>query len=254
MRDAYKQSGLMHLFAISGLHVGLMILLFFSITSLFVVDQRIRWLITLLAIWLYVPLTGSNPPVIRAVIMSTFAAGSVFLGRRRFIGYSLVLAYLFLLFLRPYGFFDTGFQLSFAGAAGVLLTVHVFKDWQKPLFLQGAKWVRWLKEKLVVLALSFLVSFGAWVFTAPILAWSFGQVSLLAMILVLPALFVLFLALVAAWLGLFTAWIPLISAVFISASDLLLSMLNRFVAFVAEHGLIADHLSFTDSIFSSSLS
>src|SRR5690606_21148624 len=71
----FKTSGLLHILAVSGLHVGIVSgLLFFLLFPVkFIFPQPwLHYFIVIVALWAYAILTGMNIPVVRAVILMTF--------------------------------------------------------------------------------------------------------------------------------------------------------------------------------------
>ncbi len=119
--------GLVHIFAVSGLHVGF--LLGFVLAVARVLRQgRKPWLffIILPLLLLYVALTGFPPAAVRAAMMALLALGLFFLHRYRDPLGILAYAALALLFINPWCLWQLGFQLSFAVTAGLIyLTPHI---------------------------------------------------------------------------------------------------------------------------------
>ena len=129
-REAFADAGLLHLLAVSGLHVllvgmGLYALLGPLLRRLGVARGAVEWgrtggTLALLA--LYVLVTGGAVPVVRAFVMAAVALVGRALGRRVDALNTLGVAALALLLARPAALFDLGFQLSF-GAVAALVTL-----------------------------------------------------------------------------------------------------------------------------------
>lgn len=68
-RDIYQKSGTAHLFAVSGLHVGIAALFFFSFIRLIPVSKPSQTYLLLSLVWIYVFMTGCPPSAIRAFVM-----------------------------------------------------------------------------------------------------------------------------------------------------------------------------------------
>ena len=183
-------------------------------------------------LWFYVPFTGAQPPVIRAAVMVSLGIGAFLLRRPKRLFYSLLLAYIALLFWRPEGLRDAGFQLSFAGTAGTLYAVSSFGSLRSRNPLK--RFHRSLRPpvRLVQYALHLLIiSVAAWVATAPIIIWYFGRLPIFGPLVTLPALMILYFALTAGWLMVLFAWFPLVGDVYGAAFHGLLWLLERIAVF-----------------------
>ncbi len=224
LHDRIALSGLMHLFAISGLHVGLMVLIAVSALSGLGFGPRITSLLALPLLWLLVPLTGANPPVVRAAIIISVAVIGRALQRNADPFHILALAYLLLLSLRPGGIHDPGFQLSFAGAAGSLYAGTHYRHLLSPTRKYAGSFRRWLHRWSRRFMVAFVVSLYAWLFTAPVLVAHFGRIALLGPVATLPALLTVTLALTAGWVMVAVGWWPWLASVFGASMDILLRM------------------------------
>ena len=122
-RIKYSASGLAHILALSGLHVG--IITFFVTFLLYPIDlirgRKMRYIITLIILWIYAIMTGLSPSVTRAVIMATVFLTAHILQRHHSPFNSLCLAAIIVLIISPQSLFDIGFQLSFTAVASILL-------------------------------------------------------------------------------------------------------------------------------------
>lgn len=226
-REQLARSGLMHIFAISGLHIGMMLLLFrllFSVVPF--VSVRQAEAAALLSVWLILPLTGMNPPAVRAAVMLSFYVFGRLFQRVNRPGYTLTLAYIFLLFHEPAGLRDAGFQLSFAGTAGALFAASGFDRIQAVATSRKVAGFRHqVRTKLAYILYAFLVSIGAWAATSPFVIYHFGRLPWLASLVSLPAMFLLYLILAAGWLAIITSPLPALSALFgVSTHTMLLGM------------------------------
>ncbi|NLM52648.1 MAG: DNA internalization-related competence protein ComEC/Rec2, partial [Firmicutes bacterium] len=120
---AYRQLGLAHLLAVSGLHVGYVAAFVFYLTALFSGRSR-SWpvyILTMFLIFLYVLLTGGQPPVWRAALMLMITMFARQTGRTGDGLQALCTSGMILLFSRPLWLFSLSFQFSFAATAGILL-------------------------------------------------------------------------------------------------------------------------------------
>lgn len=123
MRESFRKSGLSHILAISGLHVGIIALMVsLSMWPLYFLRLRyVRWVVTIVIIWLFAFITGLAPSVTRAAIMTSTYFMARLLQRNTSPLNSLCLAALIILLFNPASLFDVGFQLSFAAVISILI-------------------------------------------------------------------------------------------------------------------------------------
>jgi competence protein ComEC len=124
VRDAYVQTGSMHILAVSGMHIMLIFSQFDKLLNLYKTgNRRWRWakvVITIVLIWLVTLLTGAGTSVVRAATMATVVSLSKGLGRTVSI-YNVLAASAFVLLLwNPEWLFDVGFQLSYFAVVGIV--------------------------------------------------------------------------------------------------------------------------------------
>lgn len=125
-RMTFTASGLAHILALSGLHVGIITtMLWIILFPLRLVKQfHLRLIFTVIILWLYAIITGLSPSVVRAVIMATTMLIGFCLQRRNSSINSLCLAAIIILIASPLQLYDIGFQLSFIAVASILLFSH----------------------------------------------------------------------------------------------------------------------------------
>lgn len=123
IRDAYAQTGTMHVLAVSGLHVGM---IYWFLALLLSGMKRTTALrlgyasILLTALWLYAFITGLSPSVLRAVIMFSMVTIAMASRRQHNIYNTLAAAAFVLLWYNPYYLLEVGFQLSFLALLGIV--------------------------------------------------------------------------------------------------------------------------------------
>ncbi|NNE84916.1 MAG: DUF4131 domain-containing protein [Alphaproteobacteria bacterium] len=138
IREAMQKSGLAHLLAISGLHVGLVAgFVFFAVRVVLAASPRLvlrypvkKWaaVAALGAAFVYLMLAGATIPTQRAFIMTGLILVAVMLDRR---GISLRLvawAAAIVLLIRPEAFLSVSFQMSFAAVIGLVAVYEVVGD------------------------------------------------------------------------------------------------------------------------------
>jgi competence protein ComEC len=122
VRTAFADTGLAHILAVSGLHVGILVgicILLFSVVGL----SRGRWYVLIILgiiIFLYVGITGFRPSAIRAGLMAFLASFGFYLERRHEALNGVFVAGIIILLFSPFALFEIGFQLSFAAAIAII--------------------------------------------------------------------------------------------------------------------------------------
>lgn len=120
--QSYTDTGVVHIIAISGLHLGLIYWLLVKLLNPLSMHRKLKWLSPLLIIsglWLFTLLAGAQPSVLRSAIMFTCIVIGNSLSRRSTIYNSLALSAFILLCYNPYWLWDAGFQLSYAAIIGI---------------------------------------------------------------------------------------------------------------------------------------
>jgi len=189
VRDAFIETGTIHLLVISGFNVAVVAGLLELILRLVGIPWRMR--VGLLAAGLggYSVLTGWQPPVVRAMLMAWVVLGALTLDRVISWPNTLAAAALLILWLNPSQLFDPGFQLSF----GAVLSLMVFTPRWVPWLERQVAWMRpaWARRYL---ALSIGTTAAIWTGLSPVLAFDFhllSPISLIANLLIAPLMSVL---------------------------------------------------------------
>lgn len=121
IRDLFVQAGLAHALAASGFQTSLILGVILQLTRR--AKQGTQFTLGLLALMIFLSLTGFQPSVLRAVIMGFAALVGLVLKRKvKQLG-SLLLAATLLLLFNPLWIWDLGFQLSFLATLGLIVTV-----------------------------------------------------------------------------------------------------------------------------------
>lgn len=114
LEELFRLSGTMHLFAVSGLHVGVVAYILFMTALWMRFPKRRAVLIVIPLILFYALLTGLRPSAVRAAIMLSVFLGGIAISEQARVLNSLGLAGLIILLIHPQDLFRAGFQLSFA--------------------------------------------------------------------------------------------------------------------------------------------
>ncbi len=199
-KDAFRRSGLAHLIAVSGSNVTLLVLLISWLLAARIGRRRTLWL-SVIAIAGYVLVAGASWSIIRAGVMATILVGTWFAGRQRDGVAALAAAFVAITLISPVAIRDPGFQLSFAAMGGIL----VFSPWLTA-GLRRAGQLRLLRNawfEPVIQTTS--LSLAAWVATAPLIAYHFGQLTLIGILSNLVAAPLFVAAFTGSWLTILVA-------------------------------------------------
>ncbi len=179
--EALRDSGLAHLLAISGLHIGLMSALSFwivraalALMPVFASRMPIRKIAAvagLLAAAAYLALAGFGIATQRAFIMAAVAFGAILLDRPAVTARGLAAAACLVLLFRPESLFQAGFQMSFAAVAALVAGYEAMRP-----FWQERAGPKTLRQRFVTgLVATVVTSVVAGLATAPFAAWHFNR-------------------------------------------------------------------------------
>jgi competence protein ComEC len=211
VRDRFARAGLSHLLAISGLHVGLVCGLLLLAGGLLRIGKQRAAILGAAGTVGYVLLLGAPHSAVRAALQLVLLLAATMLQRPTRPEALLAAAGMIILALEPGALLSPGFQLSFAGVAGLLalrppilrgLRARAGSGWP------GRAW-RWLADALAT-------SIAATLATAPVVAWHFGQVAPVGILANLVAIPLLSLALPALAVALLTSGVSSAAGAFLA--------------------------------------
>lgn len=223
VKDQFVNAGVVHVLAVSGLHVGYIVLIFlflFGRTNII-----LRFILTMLGVIFFMFLTGAPPSVFRATIMTVVLLSS-YLTIRSYNSYNaLALAGLIILLLEPTALFKPGFQLSFSAVFSII--------WLYPKFRKIIKESKIRSSILKKILLFSAISFSAQIGTMPFTLIYFGKlsvVSLFANIIVIPLIgIIIAVGIVTILTNIFSSFI---AVTFASANNLFSNLLYSIVSFM----------------------
>ncbi|MCH4824501.1 ComEC family competence protein [Gramella lutea] len=230
----YAAAGAIHILAISGLHIGILLLilnfLFKPLDSL-KIARFIKPALIILLLWSFAFLTGLSSSVVRAVCMFSFLAIGLQLKRKTSSLNSLFLSLFFLLLINPYYIFQVGFQLSYLA----VFSIVIFQPMIYGLFSTKTRFLDYFWKLTTV-------SLAAQIGVIPLSLFYFHQFP--GMFLVSNLILIPFLGLVLATgiLVIILAYFNLLPVILAHLYEFLLNSMNYSIEWIAQ----IDSLVFTE--------
>lgn len=208
--EAYQKAGVVHLFAVSGLHVGLVLGFVWFLLSFFQLSRVWRLFWGSLVLIAYGFLVGWGASILRASLMAFLGLLALMVKRKNDFYNSWGAAAGLVLLICPGELFQVGFQLSFVTTGGIFYLTP------------------WLVRKGCPYFIG--VPFAAFLVSSPLLAYHFNQVSLISPLVNILAVAIFGLAAMLAFVGaLGVLMVPFIAAPFFLAAGFLLFILSEIV-------------------------
>lgn len=126
LEAVYRDTGIIHILAISGTHVMLVIGALFLALHLFRVTRERTYEILFIFLPIYMLLTGLSPSVVRACLMGMIYVLAKRLQYRYSSWHAIAIVFILLTIINPRIFFGVGFQLSFTVTLGIILFTQGF--------------------------------------------------------------------------------------------------------------------------------
>jgi ComEC/Rec2-related protein len=185
IEEPFQQTGTLHLFAVAGLHVGIVARLLWIMATMARLPRKWATLLVIPALLFYAAVTGLHTSSVRAAVMSAVLLGGFIVERKAFAFNGLAAAATLILAWNTQELFAVGFQLSFSVVAAILLLHEpTFRFLQRllasdpflprTLFTKGR---RALEKTRTWLARAASVSFAAWVGSLPLMFWYYQLVT-----------------------------------------------------------------------------
>jgi len=211
--QAYSNTGVVHVIAISGMHLGLiyvMLVWVFGKLPFIKKSKIIQVVLILSCLWLFSLLTGASASVLRSAVMfSCIAIGKNFF-KQASIFNSLAASAFILLCYNPYYLWDVGFQLSYLAVIGIIV-------FQKPIYNTIYIKNKYVNEVWKLVA----ISIAAQLLTFPICIYYFHQfpnlfiltniiavpLSSLILYLEIAMISLSWILFIGTWLGKLTQWL-----------------------------------------------
>ena len=136
----FLYTGTMHLFAVSGLHVGVVSAFVFFLCRLFCFPIWLRWIITSSGVVSYALIVGLSPSTLRAAWMALFLLTAQLLNRPMDVRIAFFNTISLSLCLNPFELWDVGFQLSYGVVASILFIGIPFSQWYAKKMFYVSSW------------------------------------------------------------------------------------------------------------------
>lgn len=234
LKGAFIDSGTLHLFALSGLHVAIIALVLVGALKFAGVTRPYWGLVLIPVLLVYVAMTGMRSSTLRAFVMASIYWGAPLVRRRPDALSALALAAFLILLMDPLQVSDPGFVLSFSVVGLLIVVCGRFREWLLPVDYEGKgqtfRWHAQFYMRSLVLSSS-----AAWMASFPLALFYFGRASLIGPLANLLAVPLSFLIVLTGGLVLLTGGIvPLGAEILNHANRIFLSLLCAVASFFAD--------------------
>ncbi|WP_243765932.1 ComEC/Rec2 family competence protein [Polaribacter cellanae] len=221
----YSRAGAIHILAVSGLHVGVILLMLSFLLKPLERIQNGKYLKTILIIfllWMFAFIAGLSASVLRAVTMFTFLAVGLGFKKKNVVFFSLVSSLFLLLIIKPMFLFDVGFQLSYLAVFGII--------WVQPKLYQLMQPKVKILDKIWQL---FTVSIAAQVGILPLSIYYFEQIPglfLASNLVIIPFLMYI---LIGGIVIIITSLLNILPQFVADLYGIVISWMNNFVSWIS---------------------
>ncbi len=246
VKSAFISSGVMHILAVSGLHVAIVVFILMALLNVLRIPPKIRTLLICATLVYYNFLTGGAPSVTRSVIMGVTVLAGRLQERRVDIYNSLALSAIIILLRDSRSLFQPGFQLSFAAVFSLVYFYEKLYALREllPVRIRNNSSIRWTIGALAI-------SLAAGIGTVPLTAEFFGRVSLIGLVanIIIVPLSNAILALGMVCIAMSYLW-PWLASVYADGTWLLTTILLKLVRFfgAVPHASVSAHLTLLSSL------
>lgn len=227
--DSFSKTGIIHVLAVSGLHVGFILLMCITIFDFFRFNNYIRTFLTILVLIFYTLLTESHPPVVRAAIMASLYLLSVNLERKTQPFNIIGFAGLILIMINPNNLFSLSFILSFTAISSIIYFYN------KLINLQLYKTIKNNHPFYAKLLSTMFVSASALIGTLPVSAYYFNRVPLISIIVNLFAIPLTALIVVLSFITIFFSTFSLfVASIYAGIVHVLVSFFISIIYWISQ--------------------
>ncbi|WP_340077695.1 ComEC/Rec2 family competence protein [Leptobacterium sp. I13] len=238
----YINAGAVHILAVSGLHVGIVLLVLnflFNPLARFKYGKTVKLVLVISLLWLFALVAGLSPSVVRSVTMFSFVSLGMHHRKPTNIYNTLFVSMFILLLIKPEFLFDVGFQLSYAAVLSIVwIQPQLYRLWLPKYMIPNYFW------KLLT------VTLAAQIGVLPISLFYFHQ---------FPGLFFISNLVIIPFIGLILsigvivvllALMNLLPSFLVTFYSFLLNAMNSFVKWVAlQETFLFKNIFFDKSLF-----
>lgn len=245
IENNFRDSGIIHILAISGLHTGIITLGIISLFGMFFIPRRVGLIITVFMLLIYMGIVNFKPSVVRSVLMFEIFILIYLLDRDKNYLNGLFLSGLLMLLINPGNLFLVGAQLSFLAVLGILMFAPFFNQW-----LQNSRITRipslYIRKPLIYFLNISTITIFAISFVIPVQIIHFHSFSFLVIfsnLVVIPLITIVLIGcfyLVLA--SFFSSWLSMILGYAISFALYLIIRITDF--FAGFEGFICNEIHF----------
>lgn len=226
LKKHYQQAGIIHVLAISGLHVGILYLfLQFALRALPFRSPLLVFIVITTVLVFYAMLSGLSPSVLRACVMCCILEFSLLIQSKHHPINTVLSSALLLLIFHPAYLFDLGFQLSYVAVFFILYGLNCFQSVDKQITVVP----KWLKKIQIAFRVNCLAFFG----TAPLLLFHFKLlygISLFSGLVLIPLISTV---VVSGFISLLLCEIPFLFRTSLHFCNYTLMCCNRIIDWIA---------------------
>ncbi|SNR47103.1 competence protein ComEC [Lutibacter agarilyticus] len=238
LMQSYTGAGAIHILAVSGLHVGIILLILtFLLKPLHQIKQGklVASILIVVALWIFALIAGLSASVVRAVTMFTAITIGMYSNRPTNMYNTLLISMFFLLIFHPNYIFDVGFQLSYLAVFSIV--------WIQPKLYQLIEIDNWLFNKLWQL---FTVSMAAQIGVLPLSLYYFHQfpgLFLVSNLVIIPFLGII---LITGVLIIVLSVLGILPSFLMKIYTFIIQSLNAFVEWISnQEFFIIQHITFS---------
>ena len=224
--QAYSNTGVVHIIAISGMHLGLiyvMLVWLFAKIPLINKSKLFQVVLILGCLWLFSLITGAAASVLRSAVMFTFIALGKNFFKQASIYNSLAASAFVMLCYNPYFLWDVGFQLSYLAVVGIIA-------FQKPIYNCLYIKNKWANKVWKLMA----ISLAAQLLTFPICIYYFHQFPNLFLITNIIAVPLSGFILYAEIMLIALSWVPFVGVYLGKLVSGLVWLMNKIILWINE--------------------
>ena len=220
----FGSTGAMHILAVSGLHIGILLQILLKLFQPFqkYISKNKATIFSLIIVWIYALITGFSASVVRSVIMFSFILIGNIKGKENSELNILALSAFLILAWNPYFIYDVGFQLSYAAMVGI----YLFYPYLKKVIISSNKTLQLIIEGT-------MVGIAAQITTVPLTLYYFHQFPNYFIITNIALMAFSFLILLFGILLFTFYWIPIMKILLGILLHKIMSLMLTIVSFIS---------------------